>query len=133
MADLSRKRDRERFSVRREPYWQKLEAGAYLGFRRGPDTWIARYRNRDGKQLYKRLGPGRMLGGVALGLAEATKLNVSVIRLLFFALFFFDGVGLIIYVLLVVFMPVHPDDRQHLLRFKLRRWMRRSSASPDAP
>ena len=90
-------------------------------------------RPRDGKQLYKRLGPGRMLGGVALGLAEATKLNVSVIRLLFFALFFFDGVGLIIYVLLVVFMPVHPDDRQHLLRFKLRRWMRRSSASPDAP
>jgi integrase len=55
LADLSRKRDRERFSVRREPYWQKLEAGAYLGFRRGPDTWIARYRGRDGKQLYHAL------------------------------------------------------------------------------
>jgi integrase len=55
LADLSRKRGRERFSVRREPYWQRLETGAYLGFRRGPDTWIARYRNRDGKQLYHAL------------------------------------------------------------------------------
>jgi integrase len=55
LADLARKRDRERFSVRREPYWQKLETGAYLGFRRGPDTWIARYRNREGKQIYHAL------------------------------------------------------------------------------
>jgi Peptide methionine sulfoxide reductase len=28
--------------ARREPYWQRLEEGAYLGFRRGPDTWVAR-------------------------------------------------------------------------------------------
>lgn len=55
MPDLSRKRDRERLSVRREPYWQRLAAGAYLGFRRGPDTWIARYRGRDLKQLYNAL------------------------------------------------------------------------------
>jgi integrase len=56
MADLSRKRERERFSVRREPYWQRLAEGAYLGFRRGPDTWLARYRGRDGKQQYQALG-----------------------------------------------------------------------------
>ena len=85
-----------------------------------------------GGQLYKRLGPGRMLGGVALGIAEAAKLNVAVVRLIFLALFFVEGAGLIIYILLVVFMPVHPDDRQYLLRFKLRRWLGRSSASPGA-
>ena len=56
MADLSRKRERERLSVRREPYWQRLAEGAYLGFRRGPDTWIARYRSRDGKQQYNSVG-----------------------------------------------------------------------------
>lgn len=55
MSDLSRKRDRERLKIRREPYWQRLEAGAYLGFRRGPDTWIARYRGKDGKQTYNAL------------------------------------------------------------------------------
>ena len=56
MADLSRKCDRERLAVRREPHWQRLDAGAYLGFRRGPDTWLARYRARDGQQQYKSIG-----------------------------------------------------------------------------
>src|SRR4051812_10555347 len=56
MADLSRKRDRDRLAPRREPYWQRLEAGAYLGFRRGPNTWLARFRGRDGKQQYQPLG-----------------------------------------------------------------------------
>ncbi|MGH8132099.1 MAG: tyrosine-type recombinase/integrase [Steroidobacteraceae bacterium] len=56
MADLSRKRERERLSARREPYWQRLAEGAALGFRRGPDTWVARYRSRDGKHQYKALG-----------------------------------------------------------------------------
>ncbi|MGH7138839.1 MAG: hypothetical protein ACREHD_24085, partial [Pirellulales bacterium] len=41
---------------RREPYWQRLAARAALGFRRGPDTWIARFRDREGNQKYKSLG-----------------------------------------------------------------------------
>lgn len=53
--DLSRKGVRERLKKRREPYWQKLGEGAYLGFRRGADTWVARYRTRDGRQAYHAL------------------------------------------------------------------------------
>jgi integrase len=56
MTDLSRKRDRDHFAPRREPYWQRLAGGAYLGFRRGPDTWVARFRGRQGKQQYTALG-----------------------------------------------------------------------------
>jgi integrase len=56
MTDLSRKRDRERLSPRREAYWQRLAQGAYLGFRRGPETWLARFRGRDGRQQWKPLG-----------------------------------------------------------------------------
>jgi len=56
VADLSRKRDRDRLRPRREPYWQRLAVGAYLGFRRGPDTWVARFRGRDEKQQYQSLG-----------------------------------------------------------------------------
>jgi integrase len=56
MTDLSRKRDRDQLQPRREPYWQRLGSGAYLGFRRGPETWIARYRGRDEKQRYNSLG-----------------------------------------------------------------------------
>lgn len=55
MADLSSKRARDRLPVRREPHWQRLRRGAYLGFRRGPDTWIARFRTRDGRQVYNAL------------------------------------------------------------------------------
>lgn len=55
VSDLSRKRERERLKIRREPYWQRLAKGSYLGFRRGPNTWIARHRNRDGKQEYNAL------------------------------------------------------------------------------
>lgn len=54
--DLSRKRERDRLKPRPDCYWQRLAEGAYLGFRRGPDTWHARFRGRDGKQLYQPLG-----------------------------------------------------------------------------
>lgn len=56
MADLTRKRERERLKPRREPYWQRLSAGAALGFRRGPDTWVAKFRARDGNRHLKALG-----------------------------------------------------------------------------
>jgi len=55
MADLSRKRDRERLKVRREPYWMRLSRGQYLGFRRGADTWLVRLRDRAGKQHHHAL------------------------------------------------------------------------------
>jgi integrase len=55
LADLSKKRERERLQIRRGPYFMKLAEGAYLGFRRGADTWHARYRDRSGIQLYKAL------------------------------------------------------------------------------
>ena len=79
-------------------------------------------------RLYKRLGKGRQLSGVCLGLAEATKLNVTAIRAVFLVLLFFDGAGLWLYLILDLAMPVHPEDRQHLWRFKVRRWMQRRFA-----
>jgi hypothetical protein len=56
MTDLSRKRDRDRLPVRPDPYWQRLGEGAYLGFRRRSNTWLARYRDRNGKQQWQPLG-----------------------------------------------------------------------------
>ena len=55
MTDISRKRERGRLKIKREPYWQRLAKGCYLGFRRGPDTWIARHRDRNGNQHYEAL------------------------------------------------------------------------------
>lgn len=44
-------RDREKLKPRREPYWQKLAKGHYLGFRPSSagksGTWIARFYNPD--------------------------------------------------------------------------------------
>jgi phage shock protein PspC (stress-responsive transcriptional regulator) len=84
--------------------------------------WLVRGSQR---RVYKRLGPGRMLSGVCLGIAEAMKIDVRMLRIVFVVLLFFDGAGFWIYLLLDLAMPVHPDDRQHLLRFKLRRWWNR--------
>jgi hypothetical protein len=55
MANLSKVRERARLAIRRSPHYMRLAEGAYLGFRRGPDTWHARYRGRDGIQHYRAL------------------------------------------------------------------------------
>lgn len=54
---IDTKAKRDRLAARREPYWDKVQAGAYVGFRRTGDggTWIARFRGKDGKQRYQSL------------------------------------------------------------------------------
>jgi hypothetical protein len=50
---------RSKCEVRREPYWVRMDAGAFIGYRRlssGNGTWIARLRGDDGKQHYHALG-----------------------------------------------------------------------------
>lgn len=51
---------RRTLSVRREPYWEKLQSRGYLGYRRTSDggTWIARWRDELGKQHYRALNLG---------------------------------------------------------------------------
>lgn len=53
------KAGRKALKSRREPYWYRLEAGGYLGYRKlaeGEGTWIARHRDAEGKQHYNALG-----------------------------------------------------------------------------
>lgn len=54
---LATKAQRDKLTVRREPYWQNIVSRGYLGFRRTESggTWIARYRGLDGKQEYNAL------------------------------------------------------------------------------
>lgn len=80
MPDLSRKRDRERLKARREPYWQKLVDGGYLGFRRGPNTWIARYRGRDGRQTYHALAASDYVEAKKQAEDWFTQLGSAVVR-----------------------------------------------------
>lgn len=93
---------------------------------------LAALRDRHGNRICKRLGPGRQISGVCLGLSEATGVSPALLRLAFIALAFVNGIGIWLYILLDLAMPVHPDDRQHLLRFKLRRaWQRRFAHAED--
>jgi integrase len=60
---IETKTGRDRLPIRREPHWLKIGSGKYLGFRKTDDSgfWIARYRDRSGKQRYSALGElGRM-------------------------------------------------------------------------
>lgn len=87
----------------------------------------ALFRSRK-RPLYKRLRPGRQLDGVCLGLSEATGTPVLIFRLAFLALLFVNGSGLWLYLLCSLMMPVHPADRQNLLRFRIARaWRARFS------
>lgn len=59
--DLSKVGKRDELKVRREPHWQRLRAGCYLGFRPskvgGAGSWIARVYDADsGKYHLKALG-----------------------------------------------------------------------------
>lgn len=51
MADLSKVSQRDALNARREPYWQRLSPGCFLGYRPsakgGPGTWIARAYDED--------------------------------------------------------------------------------------
>jgi integrase len=60
-TNLARVESRERLKPRREPYWQRLEAGNFLGFRKmtadSTGAWVARSRDTDtGKQRHLALG-----------------------------------------------------------------------------
>ena len=59
--DLSRVKDRESLKPQREPYWQRLRTGCFLGFRPsksgGGGTWIARAYSEDTRRyVVKSLG-----------------------------------------------------------------------------
>ncbi|HEY9091906.1 tyrosine-type recombinase/integrase [Parasphingorhabdus sp.] len=69
--DLSRVGERERLKARREPYWQRLRAGCFLGFRPskrgGKGSWIARiYDDDTGKYQVKSLGDFGTFAGNAM-------------------------------------------------------------------
>lgn len=80
--DLSKVGERDRLKAQREPHWQRLRAGCFLGFRPskrgGKGTWIARAYDEDaGKYRVKSLGDFGTLPGnemFAAAKKEAEKL-----------------------------------------------------------
>ncbi len=61
MVALARVTDREKLKPRRDPYWTRIAAGAYLGFRKmradSVGSWAARWRDpATGKQSWHPLG-----------------------------------------------------------------------------
>ena len=79
MKRLDRVDTRASLAIRRDPYWQRLSQGRYLGFRRmtagNPGTWLARFYD-DEKYRYEPLGDFTLLAekdryDAAKGAAEA--------------------------------------------------------------
>ena len=84
------------------------------------------------RRMFKRLKPGRMIFGVCLGIAEALGYNVVTVRAFFVLLLAFSGgLGFWGYMAFHMAMPVHPDDRRYLLRFRLRRWLARRTSNAE--
>ena len=57
--------DRSKLEPRREPYWARIEAGCFLGYRKledGTGRWVARWRNEEGSQKYHAIGSTPSVG-----------------------------------------------------------------------
>jgi integrase len=55
---IQSKTARDKLEPRREPYFDRIRTGLYVGYRKlpqGEGSWIARRRNDDGKQEYQKL------------------------------------------------------------------------------
>ncbi|CAN7303046.1 site-specific integrase [Caballeronia sp. LjRoot34] len=58
-ANIRSKTARAKLAPRRNPYFEKIRRGVFVGFRKleaGPGTWVGRYRTDDGAQTFKALG-----------------------------------------------------------------------------
>lgn len=53
---ITTKSSRMKLPVRRDPYWHMIEKGRHLGFRRGPNTWVARFMDIERDYHFKALG-----------------------------------------------------------------------------
>lgn len=82
-------------------------------------------------RLFKRIR-GHQLSGICQGLSEATRVPVWIWRMAFVGLIFFRGAGVILYLLLDVALPIHPEDRADLLRFRIARWWKSRRAAAAA-
>lgn len=61
------------------------------------------------KKLYK-VRSGKMLDGVCQGIAHYFHVDVTLVRVLFLVALFAQGLGALIYILAMIFVPVQPDD-----------------------
>jgi integrase len=57
-AKLDTRSARVKCEIRREPHWQKISKGCFIGYRRiaNGGTWVARMRDSGGRQHYEALG-----------------------------------------------------------------------------
>jgi integrase len=59
MSKINSTTSRRKLAPRREPYWHREREGGFVGYRKLPEgegTWIARWRDDEGRQRYHALG-----------------------------------------------------------------------------
>lgn len=64
MAKIDSKGARDKLPFRRDPHWQRLEQGLFVGYRTsqagGVGFWRGRWRDEDGKQQYRPIEPSEI-------------------------------------------------------------------------
>lgn len=81
MVDLRTPDQRAALPVRREPYWSTLQQGCALGYRRGRKggTWVARWRDLEGRKRYSSIGEADHHGHPGLSYESAYEHALRVI------------------------------------------------------
>jgi len=66
--------------------------------------------SQEPKKLY-RSGTNRMIGGVCAGFAEYFNIDVTLVRIIWVIFALFKGLGAIVYLACLIFMPENPEER----------------------
>jgi phage shock protein PspC (stress-responsive transcriptional regulator) len=111
-----------------KPYKHRVAITAMVAFATGAPLIVAFMNARSAstrrRRVYKRIN-GFHVSGVCRGISEAFPIPAWLLRLLFLALLVYSRpIALAVYCGLDLILPVHPDDRVHLLRFRIARWWR---------
>jgi phage shock protein C len=61
------------------------------------------------RRLY-RCRHDRLLAGVASGVAERFEIDPAIVRVFWVASFFFGGLGLVLYILMAIIVPLEPEE-----------------------
>jgi phage shock protein C len=76
----------------------------------------------NGKKLY-RARTNKMIAGVCAGLASYLNVDVTIVRIIFVAVALADGIGILIYLILAIVLPLEPEGSPTVVPPPTNTWL----------
>ncbi|MFH1207757.1 MAG: PspC domain-containing protein [Patescibacteria group bacterium] len=76
----------------------------------------------NAKKLY-RARTNKMIAGVCAGLASYLNVDVTIVRIIFVAIALADGIGILIYLILAIVLPLEPEGSPTVVPPQTNAWL----------